>query len=109
MVRIRQRITATSQEVLDQTRQNQHEFVWTTIKSVDDLGRLRAEAMKAFVADYEVGKRHGRYVAAELPILPFTDRSFDLAVCSHFLFLYSDQLGEDFHRAEILEPLSGRQ
>ena len=31
----------------------------------------------------------GRYVTAELPLLPFEDRAFDLAVCSHFLFLYS--------------------
>jgi ubiquinone/menaquinone biosynthesis C-methylase UbiE len=40
---------------------------------------------------------------AELPNLPFTDLSFDLALCSHFLFLYSTQLGEAFHRSAIRE------
>jgi SAM-dependent methyltransferase len=53
--------------------------------------------MEAFLADYDEGKIAGRYVEGELPTLPFPSRSFDVAVCSHFLFLYSDQLGEAFH------------
>jgi hypothetical protein len=31
------------------------------------------------------------------------DKSFDLAVCSHFLFLYTEHLSEAFHRSAILE------
>lgn len=100
---IQGRIAATSADVLDQTRQNQDAFVWTSIRSIDELERLRMEAMQAFLQDFETGKRDGRYVDAELPTLPFQDRSFDLAVCSHFLFLYTEQLGEDFHRAALLE------
>jgi hypothetical protein len=38
-----------------------------------------------------------------LPILPFADSSFDLALCSHFLFLYSEQLGEAFHVESVAE------
>jgi hypothetical protein len=45
----------------------------------------------------------GCYVEAVLPDLPFPDQSFDLALCSHFLFLYSEQLGPAFHRAAALE------
>lgn len=30
-------------------------------------------------------------------------RSFDLAVCSHLLFLYSEHLSEDFHVESIKE------
>ena len=56
-------------------------------------------AMQAFLDDFEAGKRAGRYVDAELPTLPFDDGAFDLGLCSHFLFLYSTQLGEQFHRA----------
>ena len=40
---------------------------------------------------------------AALPALPFADRSFDLALCSHLLFLYSAQLDEAFHAAAALE------
>jgi hypothetical protein len=98
---IRQRIEATFDEVLEQTRRNADEFVWDTITSIDELASLRRAAMDTFLADYEGGKAEGRYVDAELPVLPFSDYSFDLAVCSHFLFLYSDQLGEAFHRKSV--------
>jgi len=100
---IRDRIAATYDQILEQTRRHLDEFVWTSIPTVEELGRVRMEAMQAFLQDFESGKREGRYLDAELPTLPFQDRLFDLAVCSHFLFLYTEQLGEDFHRAAILE------
>ena len=100
---IRDRIAATYDDVLDQTRRNPEEFVWDTISSVDELGRVRMAAMQEFLDDYVPGKVQGRYVDAELPTLPFSDASFDLALCSHFLFLYSSQLGDAFHRSAIPE------
>ena len=59
--------------------------------------------MHTFLADYDQGRRQGRYVEAELPTLPFADAAFDLALCSHFLFLYTDQLSESFHVRAIME------
>lgn len=100
---IRQRIEATFDEVLEETRRNAGEFVWDSIGSVDELGFLRRSAMEAFLADYDDGKAAGRYVNAALPALPFPNQSFDVAVCSHFLFLYSDQLGEAFHLDAVHE------
>ena len=100
---IRHRVEATYDEVMNQTRRNQHEFVWHTIGSVEELGRMRMQAMNEFLADYDEGRRQGRYVDAELPSLPFADRAFDLALCSHFLFLYTEQLTADFHEAAVLE------
>jgi hypothetical protein len=101
---IRARITATSDQVLDQTRRNADEFEWGgDIASVEELGQVRMRAMNAFLRDYESGRLAGRYVEAELPALPFSDGTFDLALCSHLLFLYSSQLGETFHCAAIQE------
>jgi len=100
---IRRRIDETVEEILEQTRRNYTEFVWTEIASVEELRRVRLDAMQQFLADYEVGKSEGRYIEASLPALPFADQSFDLALCSHFLFLYSDQLGEPFHDTAVLE------
>lgn len=101
---IEERIAATYHEVLDQARRNAHEFVWGDgIRHVEELGAVRMSAMRTFLADYEAGKHAGRYVDAALPALPFEDDSFDLALCSHFLFLYSTQLGESFHRAALHE------
>jgi hypothetical protein len=60
-------------------------------------------AMDAFLDDFTDGKAQGRYVESELPTLPFADQSFDLALCSHLLFLYSEQLGEPFHHQSLSE------
>ncbi len=100
---IRGRIAATYPEVMEQTRRNRHEFVWRNIASVAELGRVRMAAMEEFLADYPAGRREGRYVAAALPDLPFADGEFDLALCSHFLFLYSGHLSEEFHVRSIAE------
>src|SRR5262245_1409024 len=100
---LRDRIAATCDEVMEQTRRNAGEFVWAAIRSVEELGEVRLAAMNVFLGDYPAGKAAGRYLDAELPSLPFHDGSFDLALCSHFLFLYTAQLGEAFHHAAIRE------
>jgi hypothetical protein len=101
---IQERIAATYNQIIDQTRRNADEFVWRDgIQTVEELGQVRMAAMGAFLDDYDSGKAEGRYVTAELPTLPFADFAFDLALCSHFVFLYSSQLGEAFHRAAIRE------
>ena len=98
---IRTRIAATRDHILQQTRLNASDYVWDSIRSVDELDHLRMTTMEAFLVDFTEGKAQGRYVEGELPTLPFADRSFDLALCSHLLFLYSDQLGEAFHQLAI--------
>ena len=100
---IRERIDATYAQVIDQTRRNAGELVWDAIRSVDELGAVRMEAMTTFLADSEAGTRQGRYIDAELPALPFSGGAFDLAVGSHFLFLYTDHLSESFHELAITE------
>jgi hypothetical protein len=88
---------------MEQTRKNKNEFVWNHISSVEELGRVRMEAMKDFLYDYPAGRKEGRYIDASLPSLPFKDGAFDIALCSHFLFLYSEHLSEDFHIQSIKE------
>jgi hypothetical protein len=100
---IGRRIGAVYDQVMEQTRQNRHEFVWGHIPSIEDLGRVRMAAMNDFLSDFEAGLKQGRYVDVSLPALPFEDQEFDLALCSHFLFLYSQQLSQDFHLQSIQE------
>lgn len=100
---IRQRIEETYEEILEQIKKNMHEFVWNHISSVEELGRVRMKAMEEFLSDYPSGLKEGRYIEAGLPVLPFQDNEFDLALCSHLLFLYSEQLSEDFHIDSIKE------
>jgi hypothetical protein len=100
---IKQRIDATYDDVMEQTRHNKDKFVWNLVTSLDELGRLRLEAMHDFLADYEAGKKERRYVPAALPDLPFAASTFDLALCSHFLFFYSDSLSHEFHQQAVDE------
>ena len=100
---IKKKINETYDEIIEQTRKNKDEFVWKHISSVEELGRIRLEAMHIFLSDYENGLKEKRYVNATLPMLPFCDKEFDIALCSHFLFLYSEQLDMDFHIKSIRE------
>jgi ubiquinone/menaquinone biosynthesis C-methylase UbiE len=59
--------------------------------------------MRDFLGDYENGKLDGRYIAAQLPDLPFAPLSFDIALCSHFIFFYSDSLSLMFHQQALDE------
>lgn len=100
---IRRRIGETFETIMGQMPATRANFVWDTIPSLAALGELRMTAMETFLRDFAPGKRGNRYVAAALPHLPFADSAFDLALCSNFLFLYSEQLGADFHLAALRE------
>ncbi|MDE2718600.1 MAG: SAM-dependent methyltransferase [Chloroflexota bacterium] len=100
---IRLRIEETFSEAMRQVRINQSEFVWDSIGSVDELAHVRMQGMKRFLEDYPDGKSDGRYISCGLPDLPFEDQIFDLALCSHYLFLYSAQLSGAFHMRSIRE------
>jgi hypothetical protein len=100
---ISKRIDETFDDVMRETRKNVEEFVWRDIRSIDELGQVRMKAMGEFLSDYPQGKMDGRYLAESAPILSFPDDAFDLGLCSHFLFLYSDHLDFAFHIASITE------
>ena len=100
---IRKRIAETAPTIAGQLRSNAGDFVWNLFKSVDELVAARMRAMQVFLGDYVEGLDQGRYVPAELPDLPFFDATFDLALCSHFLFLYSEQHDAQFHIRAVEE------
>lgn len=102
---IEQRVEQTYHSVVDQTRLTADRYLWDQFKNADELGQYRLEAMKRFLNDYPSGKKQGRYLATELPTLPFTDQFFDLSLCSHLLFLYSKHLSEQVHYDSIKELL----
>lgn len=97
------RIEAAFPKVIEKTTENRHLFVWEDIASPEELGCRRREAMEEFLSDFASGKEQGRYVTGGLPCLPFPADAFDLALCSHFLFLYSDTLSLSFHKQAVDE------
>lgn len=102
---IRGRISKTYEAVMAQMRQNQSDYVWGVIPSVEQLGSLRLAAMETFLSDFDAGKQQGRYIPGELPTLPFAQGAFDIALSSHFLFLYSAHLSAEFHVQALQEML----
>ncbi len=102
---IREQIDRTYPTILQELRTNSGDYVWDRFSSPEHLGQLRMESMNRFLADFPRGHEDGRYVPGELPDLPFGNEAFDLALCSHFLFLYSEQLSAEFHFRAIAEML----
>lgn len=102
---IRGRISETYETVMAQMRKNQGDYVWGVVRSVEQLASIRMSAMDAFLADFEAGKDEGRYIPGELPSLPFESGEFDIALSSHFLFLYSAHLSAEFHLQALQEML----
>jgi hypothetical protein len=65
--------------------------------SVDEAEADRRAAASRFLADYDGNVRHGRYVRASLPLLPFLNGAFDLVLCAHLLFIYGGLFDFDWH------------
>jgi hypothetical protein len=80
-----------------------HLYNWEFYGGFAEFKEARQTAFQRFAQDYETGLKVGRYIKTELPNLPFGDKSFDLVLSGHFLFLYSDYLDYTFHLHAILE------
>lgn len=100
---IRQRIDEVYPEIMTKMQQGADRYIWNSIASVEQLGKLRMNAMNKFLSDFDTGRQQGRYISASLPSLPFPAARFDLALCSHYLFLYSDLVEEAAHLASMRE------
>ena len=102
---IRTRVNATYTPIISQLKEQASRFVWQEFASPDELGAVRLATMGRFLADFEAGLAAGRYVAEELPELSFSKNQFDIALVSHLLFLYTEQLTLAFHIASVRELL----
>lgn len=102
---IARRIDETAPLMLEGLHAAGDRFLWCDGETPESHCALRRAAMARFLADYADPACRGRYLAAALPRLPFRDGTFDLALCSHFLFLYSVQLDLAFHLAAVTELL----
>ena len=102
---IEQRFKAVVDEIIAQIIATPNNWVWSYHQNPQALKASRIKTTKTFLQDYPLGKQEGRYLTQALPNLNFSDRTYDLALCSHFLFLYSAHYDYDFHVAAIQEML----
>lgn len=80
--------------------------------SIDEIEEAGKTALEFFLNDYEIGRKENRYIDAALPFLPFENNTFDLVLCGHFFFVYSDTVSDnykdlnyEFHLNSALELL----
>lgn len=78
-------------------------YKWDFYKSPQGMRAFRERAFRAFIDDFRM--KRGRYVAGELPNLPFGSAEFDLTLVSYLLLVYEDQLSYDFHKETLCELL----
>lgn len=86
-----------------QMREKRRLFRFKYFPTFDAAEADRRAAASRFLADYEGNVRHGRYVRAALPHLPFLDEAFDVVLCAHLLFLYAQRFDFDWHVAACAE------
>lgn len=82
---------------------HEERFTWRWYGSPQRRDVMRREAAARFADD--IIHRPHTYVAAALPHLPFVDGSFDLVLCSHLLFTWSDKFDADWHHSALHEML----
>lgn len=102
---IRNRFYEVVDNIIEQVKRTPDDWVWTYHSSSDELRKNRERVISIFCADYEQGKLANRYEMGELPKLKYRDGEYELGLCSHLLFLYSDHLNEGFHFDSICEMI----
>jgi len=91
--------------VIEQVTSSPGNWSWKYHTSPKNLRIHREQAIRKFLKDYKRGIEEKRYITGELPKLDFNDESFDIALCSHLLFLYSEHYDYEFHRDSVYEML----
>lgn len=86
-----------------QMREKRRLFRFKSFPTFDAAEADRRAAAARFLADYDGNVRHGRYVRASLPLLPFLDGAFDLVLCAHLLFVYAARFDLAWHVAACAE------
>jgi len=92
-------------DVFQQVEETLDKWVWNYHPTLAALKKQRQQVLQDFIADLPAGIEKKRYRVGELPHLELADNAFDLALCSHFLFLYSELFDYAFHRDSIVELL----
>ncbi len=90
-------------EMFAMIREKADRFAQGTYSSIEEAERVRRAGLMTFLDDYASGIAAGRYRQGSLPNLGFADRSFDVALCAHLLFVYSESLDLDFHLQAVAE------
>lgn len=99
---IKKHVLQAKKEWLEGSAQQKYQL---SVPNIESFIEIHETNVDVFLKDYAQGKKEGRYLDNSLPILPFEDETFDLALVSHYLFTYTDELSLEFHSQALMELL----
>jgi hypothetical protein len=82
---------------------NKDKFIFTDDSEIEEILDKRQKTFDVFFEDLCINKES--YLHGKLPEVPLSDKSFDLCLCSNFLFLFEDTFDFNFHIQSIREML----
>lgn len=96
LAQMREMVEKNLARMQDHLGEHQAQYLLTPGQDIEKVRNRWIRRAKLFLADYEQGKKAGRYRADVLPTLDFPDQRFDFALSSHFLFAHPE-LSLDSH------------
>lgn len=102
---IESRIQEAIPRILAVMRENSEQFLFDQFDSPVEVVEGRHESMEVFLEDFRREGEEPCYRTGSIRDLEFGAGEFDLAVSSHFLFLYDDKLSSEFHITAAQEVL----
>lgn len=102
---IEERFRTVTPRILSMMEENEDQFVFDRFESPEDVVEGRHQSMQRFLDDYTDVEVDGRYRGESIEDVEFDDGEFQLALSSHFLFLYGELLSTDFHLRSVREIL----
>lgn len=79
------------------------QFDWSYYGSLENHREGRELSLVRFSNHVRSKEGQGCYTAASLPKLQLENNAYNLILCSHFLFLYAEQFGYEFHEQSVTE------
>ncbi|RKL65150.1 SAM-dependent methyltransferase [Salipaludibacillus neizhouensis] len=91
------------EHAMEHMQKAQNNYKWDYFKDIEGLRNHRLSALQDCAKDMKESSE--RYIPVTLPSLPFKNEEFDILLSAHFLFMYADRLGDQFHIETINELL----
>lgn len=79
-------------QLMHQLPFNKTHYNWSFYGDLEGVKVSRVKAYKTFLKDFERNK--SRYVTGSITALPFADKSFDVTLVSHLMFLFDHLFNE---------------
>lgn len=101
LLQIRKFIEAGIQQAAKNVSYEKEMYNWIFPASIEEHLDIRSRSARLFLEDYL--NRPNSYKLYSIDGQGFPDNYFDIALCSHFLFVYGDLLSRDDHLRAIVE------